>query len=70
MEIKESLESQNYHEILNLAKCNYLCMCIYTPNGKREDLWDTHVKRPKVFKYLSAYISISLMLYLSICQEC
>ena len=45
-------------------------MCIYTPNGKREDLWDTHVKRPKVFKCLGAYMSISLMLYLSICQEC
>ena len=21
--------------------------CIYTPTGKREDLWDAHVKRPK-----------------------
>ena len=42
----------------------------YTPNGKREDLWETHVKRPKVFKCLGAYMSISLMLYLSICQKC
>ena len=35
-------------------------MCIYTPNGKREDLWETHLKRPKVFKCHSAYMSISL----------
>ena len=20
--------------------------CIYTPTGKRDDLWETHVKRP------------------------
>ena len=28
-------------------------MCIviiYTTTGKREDLWETHVKRPKVLK--------------------
>ena len=29
-----------------------------------EDLWDTCVKRPKMFKCLGAYMSISLMLYL------
>ena len=34
--------------------------CIYTPTGKREDLWDARIKRPSVFKCLSAYI----------CQEC
>ena len=32
---------------------------IYTPTGKREDLWESHVKRTKVFKCLGAYISIS-----------
>ena len=41
-------------------------MIVYcTPTGKREDLWETHVKRPKVFKCLGAYMSISLVLYLS-----
>ena len=45
-------------------------MCIYTPIGKREDLWETRVKRLNVFKCLSAYMSISLMLYLPICQKC
>ena len=46
-------------------------MCIYTPTGKREDLWETRAKRPRVFKCLgAAYMSISLMLYLSICEEC
>ena len=39
--------------------------CIYTPSGKREDLWETHVKRPRVFKCLGTYMSISLVLYLS-----
>ena len=24
----------------------YTYMCIYTPTGKREDLWETRVKRP------------------------
>ena len=44
----------------------YLFVIVYcTPTGKREDLWDTHVKRPKVFKCLGAYTSISLVLYLS-----
>ena len=33
--------------------------CIYTPIGKREDLWETRVKRPKVFKCLGAHMSIS-----------
>ena len=33
--------------------------CIYTPTGKREDLWNSCVKRPKVFKCLGAYMSIS-----------
>ena len=33
--------------------------CIYTTTGKREDLWESHVKRPKVFKCLGAYTSIS-----------
>ena len=33
--------------------------CIYTPIGKREDLWESHVKRPKVFKCLGVYMSIS-----------
>ena len=48
----------------------YLFVNVYcSPTGKREDLWDTHVKRPKVFKCLGAYMSISLMLYLSICQK-
>ena len=35
------------------------CVCIYTPTGKREDLWESLVKRPKVFKCLGAYMSIS-----------
>ena len=42
----------------------------YTPTGKREDLWESHVKRPKVFKCQDAYMSISLKLYLLNCQEC
>ena len=33
--------------------------CIYTPTGKREDLRESGVKRPKVFKCLGAYMSIS-----------
>ena len=41
--------------------------CIYTPTGKREDLWESHVKRPKVFKCLGAYMSIAKCY---ICQEC
>ena len=36
-----------------------------TPTGKREDLWETCIKKPKVFKCLGAYMSISLVLYLS-----
>ena len=44
----------------------YLFVIVFcTPTGKREDLWDTHVKRHKVFKCLSAYMSFSLMPYLS-----
>ena len=44
----------------------YLFVIVYcTPTGKREDLWETHVKRPKVFKCLGACMSTSLMLYLS-----
>ena len=39
--------------------------CIYTPTGKRKDLWETHVKRPRLLKCLGAYMSISLVLYLS-----
>ena len=39
---------------------------IYTPTGKREDLWETRVKRPEVFKCLVAYMSISLMLYFNL----
>ena len=35
-----------------------IAYCIYTPTGKREDLWDAHVKRPSVFKCLSAYICL------------
>ena len=38
---------------------------IYTPTGKMEDLWESCVKRPKVFKSLGAYMSISQVLYLS-----
>ena len=38
---------------------SFICECLYTPTGKREDLWESHVKRPKVFKYLGAYMSIS-----------
>ena len=49
--------------------CDWV-LYIYTPTGKREDLWETRVKRPKVFKCQGAYMSISLMLNLSICQEC
>ena len=33
--------------------------CIYTPTGKREDLWETQVKRPNVLKCLGAYMSTS-----------
>ena len=40
-------------------------ICIYTPTGKREDLWETQVKRPQMFKCLGAYKSISYVLYLS-----
>ena len=43
----------------------FICEYIYTPTGKREDLWESHVKRPKVFKCLGAYMSISQALYLS-----
>ena len=32
---------------------------IYIPTGKSEDLWESHVKRPKVFKCLGTYMSIS-----------
>ena len=34
--------------------------CIYNHTGKREDLWQSCVKRPKVFKCLGAYMSINL----------
>ena len=37
----------------------FICEYIYTPTGKREDLWKSHVKRLKVFKCLGAYMSIS-----------
>ena len=39
--------------------------CIYTPTGKREDLWDAHVKRPSVFQCLSAYICLLAWSYIS-----
>ena len=32
---------------------------IYTTTGKREDLWESHMKKPRVFKCLGAYMSIS-----------
>ena len=32
---------------------------VFIPTGKREDLWESHVKRLKVFKCLGAYMSIS-----------
>ena len=41
--------------------------CIYTPTGKREDLWKSHVKRPKVIECLGAYMSLAKCY---ICQEC
>ena len=37
----------------------FICEYSYTPTGKREDLWESHVKRPKVFKCPGAYRSIS-----------
>ena len=43
----------------------FICEYIYTSTGKREDLWESHVKRPKVSKCLGAYMSISQVLYLS-----
>ena len=53
-----------YGGIREAIKCTYILLliiheCIYTPTGKREDLWESHVKRPKVFKCLGAYMSIS-----------
>ena len=36
----------------------FICEYIYTPTGKREDLRESCVKRPKVFKWLGAYMSI------------
>ena len=41
-----------------------IAYCIYTPTGKRQDLWETCVKEAQTC--LSAYMSISLMLYLLI----
>ena len=32
---------------------------VFIPTGKREDLWESHVKSPKVFKCLGAYMSIN-----------
>ena len=32
-----------------------IAYCIYTPTGKREDLWDACEKRPNVFKCLYVY---------------
>ena len=64
----KGISKQNYHE--NQFKPSiYIYDCvlyIYTPTGKREDLWETHVKRPKVFKCQGAYMSISLMLYFNL----
>ena len=54
MKIKGSYK-RAYILLLFLFMCEY----IYTPTDKREDLWESHVKRPKVFKCLGAYKSIS-----------
>ena len=47
-----------------------IAYCDCTPTGKREDLWDAHVKRPTGFKCLSAYICLLAWCYMLICQEC
>ena len=49
--------------------CAYIILCkpmirvilysIYTPIGKREDLWKFHVKIHSMFKCLGAYMSIN-----------
>ena len=46
-------------ETINLAYVLFIFECIYIPTGKREDLWEPDVKRPKVFKCLGAHMSIS-----------
>ena len=33
--------------MLNSVYLFVIVYCIYTPTGKREDLWETHVKIPK-----------------------
>ena len=43
---------------LSQAYLFVIVYCIFTPTGKREDLWDARVKRPSVFKCLSAYICL------------
>ena len=45
----------------------FICEYIYTPTGKREDLWESCVKRLKVFKCLGA---LCLLAKCYICQEC
>ena len=47
------------HIIFFKPMIRMIVYCIYTPTGKREDLWESYVKRPKVFKCLGAYMSIS-----------
>ena len=39
--------------------------CIYTPTGKREDLWGNSCKETLSVKCLEAYKSISYVIYLS-----
>ena len=35
-----------YHLFDHKPMKRVMVNCIYTPTGKREDLWETHVKRP------------------------
>ena len=57
-EIKESLESLLQDIDLSQVYLFVIAYFIYTPTGKREDLWDALVKRPIVFKCLSPYICV------------
>ena len=48
-----------YHLFDHKPMIKVIVNCIYTPTGKKEDLWETRVKRALVFKCLGAYKSIS-----------
>ena len=57
-EIKESLRKSKLLQNIYLSQV-YLFVNVYSSRtGKREDLWDACVKRPSVFKCLSAYVCL------------